>query len=126
MPQDFLAIVKAKYGDGVYAGDEHGGAGGCDGSGLPTGSASNSMFATGIECSNPTINNGRIRRDLLDECGHYDRWRDDLRLTRELGLKVLRYGLPIHRVYLGPGKFDWEFADLAMAEIRRLGITLDL
>jgi hypothetical protein len=31
------------------------------------------MFATGSECSAPTIANGRIQRDLLEECGHYDR-----------------------------------------------------
>ena len=128
MPQGFLSIVKRKYGDGGYAGDEHGGAAGSDGTGLPTGSPSNFMFATGIECSNPTIDNGRTRRDQLEECGHYARWRDDLRLTRDLGLKVLRYGLPIHRIHLGPGKYDWEFADLVMAELQRLELTpiLDL
>ena len=128
MPQDFLSFVKRKYGDGNYAGDEYGGAAGSDGTGLPTGVPGNFMFATGIECSNPTIDNGRTRRDQLEECGHYARWRDDLRLTRELGLKVLRYGLPIHRIYLGPGKYDWEFADLVMAELRRLELTpiLDL
>ena len=40
----------------------------------------------------------------------------------------MRYGLPIHRIYLGPGKYDWEFADLVMAELQRLGLTpiLDL
>ena len=128
MSQDFLSIVRRKYGDGGYAGDEHGGAAGSDGTGLPTGAPGNFMFATGIECSNPTIDNGRTRRDQLDECGHYERWRDDLRLTCDLGLKVLRYGLPIHRVFLGPGKYDWEFADLVMAELRRLKLTpiLDL
>ena len=128
MTQSFLDIVERSPDGGDYAGDEHGGAAGTDGSGAPTGAAGNFMFATGIECSNPTIDHGRTRRDQLLECGHYDRWRDDLRLTHELGLKVLRYGLPIHRVWLGPGKFDWEFADLAMAEIKRLGIVpiLDL
>ena len=128
MSQDFLSIVRRKYGDGGYAGDEHGGAAGSDGTGLPTGAPGNFMFATGIECSNPTIHNGRTRRDQLEECGHYERWRDDLRLTCDLGLKVLRYGLPIHRVFLGPGKYDWEFADLVMAELRRLKLTpiLDL
>ena len=128
MSQDFLSIVRRKYGDGGYAGDEHGGAAGSDGTGLPTGAPGNFMFATGIECSNPTIDNGRTRRDQLDECGHYERWRDDLRLTCDLGLKVLRYGLPIHRVFLGPSKYDWEFADLVMAELRRLKLTpiLDL
>ncbi len=124
----FLPIVKRAFGDGGYAGDEHGGGSGHDGSGMPTGKAGNFMFATGIECSNPTIDHGRTRRDLLAECGHYERWREDLELTRELGLLVLRYGLPIHKTFLGPGKYDWEFADLVMGEMRRLGITpiLDL
>lgn len=86
------------------------------------------MFATGIECSNPTIKNGRIRRDLLAECGHYEHWRLDLQLVREMGLEFLRYGLPYHKVHLGPGRYDWSFADLAMGEMRRLGIEpiLDL
>ncbi len=124
----FLPIIKHAFGDGGYAGDEHGGGAGHDGSGMPTGKAGNFMFATGIECSNPTIDHGRTRRDLLAECGHYERWREDLALTRELGLLVLRYGLPIHKTFLGSGKYDWEFADLVMGEMRRLGITpiLDL
>jgi len=127
-PKGFLPIVRRAFGDGGYAGDEHGGGAGHDGSGMPSGKAGNFMFATGIECSNPTIDHGRTRRDLLAECGHYERWREDLALTRELGLLVLRYGLPIHKVFLGPGKYDWEFADLVMGEMRRLGITpiLDL
>jgi beta-glucosidase/6-phospho-beta-glucosidase/beta-galactosidase len=127
-PKSFLDSVHARFGDGGYAGDEHGGGAGHDGSGLPTGKPGNFMFATGVECSNPTIANGRIRRDQLEECGHYARWREDLALTCDLGLRVLRYGLPIHRVFLGPGKYDWEFADLVMAEMRRLEIVpiLDL
>jgi beta-glucosidase/6-phospho-beta-glucosidase/beta-galactosidase len=128
MTQSFLDIIQKAHGDGLYAGDEYGGARGLDGSGLPTGSDSNFMFATGIECSNPTIDNGRIRRDLLAECGHYDRWQEDLNLVRDMGLRALRYGLPIHRIFLGPGIYDWSFADLAMAEIKRLEIVpiLDL
>ncbi|HYE06999.1 MAG TPA: family 1 glycosylhydrolase [Planctomycetota bacterium] len=88
-------------------------------------------FATGIECSNPTVagSDGRgLRRDLLAECGHYERWREDLALVADLRIPCLRYGLPIHRVWLGVDRYDWGFADLAMDEIRRLGITpiLDL
>lgn len=86
------------------------------------------MFATGIECSYPTIDNGRVRRDELEECGHYRYWREDLNLVKQLGLKVLRYGLPCYKVHLGPGKFDWSFADEVMNEIKQLGLTpiLDL
>ncbi|HEV8378491.1 MAG TPA: family 1 glycosylhydrolase [Tepidisphaeraceae bacterium] len=88
-------------------------------------------FATGIECSNPTIvdaDGKRIRRDLLEECGHYQRWGEDLQLVKDLGIPVLRYGLPNHLIHLGPDRYDWSFADQTMAEIKRLGIApiLDL
>lgn len=131
MAKSFLDIIKKSHGDGDYAGDQHGGASGLDGSGLPDSYAGNFLFATGIECSYPTIKarNGRtIRRDLLQECGHYEHWKTDLALVKELGLKVLRYGLPLHLTHLGPGKYDWSFADEVMAEMRRLEITpiLDL
>src|SRR5437660_11003360 len=88
-------------------------------------------FATGVECSNPTVVDSegrRIRRDLLEECGHLQHWREDLALVKDLGIPCLRYGLPNHRIHLGPDRYDWSFADEAMAEIQRLGITpiLDL
>jgi len=87
-------------------------------------------FATGVECSNPIIEweGRRVRRDQLEECGHYKNWREDLHLVKEIGVPCLRYGLPNHRIHLGPGKYDWSFADEALAEIRRLGISpiLDL
>jgi beta-glucosidase/6-phospho-beta-glucosidase/beta-galactosidase len=125
---NFLSHIKKHFGDGNYAGDEFGGGSGHNGNGLPDGSPSNFMFATGIECSYPTIQNGKIRRDQLRECGHYDRYKEDIGLVKEMGLKVLRYGLPYYSIHQGPGKFDWEFADLAMAEIKKQGITpiLDL
>ena len=128
MPVSFLESVERKFGDKGYAGDQFGGASGKDGSGMPTGGAGNFMFATGIECSYPTIGNGSIRRDLLEECGHYENFRTDLALVKDLGLKVLRYGLPYYKTHLGPGRYDWSFADAALAEIQRLGITpiLDL
>jgi beta-glucosidase/6-phospho-beta-glucosidase/beta-galactosidase len=123
----FLDIIRRQRAD-EHPGDRFGGAAGEPGRGLPTGEPGNFMFATGIECSYPTIGPERARRDLLAECRHYDRWRDDLALVQALGLKVLRYGLPYYRVHVAPGRYDWSFADEAMAEIRRLGITpiLDL
>ncbi|TVT40253.1 glycoside hydrolase family 1 protein [Hymenobacter setariae] len=126
--KSFLTEIKRKFGDGNYEGDEFGGARGHNGKGLPTGLPNNFMFATGIECSYPTIDHGKTRRDMLAECDHYNRYKEDLGLVKELGLKVLRYGLPYYKIQQAPGKYDWEFADLAMAEIQRLGITpiLDL
>ena len=129
MADGFLDIIRKALGDGADAGDEFGGGSGEDGSGLPTGEVGDSfMFATGIECSYPSIDGGRVRRDQLAECGHYDRWREDFRLVQELGLRVLRYGLPLHKVWLGRGRYDWSFADEVMGELKRLQITpiLDL
>ena len=81
------------------------------------------MFCTGIENSYPTIHNGRTRIDQMDSCGHYARWQEDFALTREMGIRFLRYGPPIHRTWLAPGKYDWEFADLTFAELKRLRIV---
>src|SRR4051812_30145240 len=69
------------------------------------------LFATGIENSNPTIENGRIRIDEMESCGHYKQWRTDFDLVEWLGLRFLRYGPPIHTTWLGPGRYDWSYAD---------------
>jgi beta-glucosidase/6-phospho-beta-glucosidase/beta-galactosidase len=71
------------------------------------------MFATGIENSYPTIEwKGKtIRQDELAKTKHYERWRDDFRLLQELGIQYLRYGPPYFSTHMGPGKYDWSFAD---------------
>jgi len=81
------------------------------------------MFATGIECSYPTLDNGRYRMDELEATEHYRYWRRDLELVRELGLHYLRYGPPLHRVYLGPDHYDWSFMDEVCEQMRKLEIT---
>src|SRR5213082_2652373 len=81
------------------------------------------MFATGIENSIPTIDHGKTRIDEMQVCGHYDRWREDFDCVQEIGINYLRYGPPLHTTYLGPGKFDWTFADLTFAELKRRDIT---
>ena len=126
--KSFLEIIEKEKGDGNYAGDQHGGATGSSGKGLPDGALGKFLFATGIECSYPTIGHGRIRRDMLAECGHYKNWKTDLRLVQEMGIKVLRYGLPYYKIHKGPGKYDWRFADEVMNEMQTLNITpiLDL
>jgi beta-glucosidase len=81
------------------------------------------MFATGVENSVPTINNGRTRIDEMDSCGHYRHWKRDFELVEELGIGYLRYGPPIHKTWLGVDKYDWEFADLAFAELKRRNLV---
>jgi len=77
------------------------------------------MFATGIENSVPTINGGRTRVDEMESCGHYRHWRKDFDCLDQLGIRFLRYGPPIHKTFLGPQKYDWEFADLTFNELLR-------
>jgi len=81
------------------------------------------MFATGIECSYPTLEGGRWRVDQLEATDHYRCWRRDLELVRELGLRYLRYGPPLYRIHHGPGRYDWGFTDDVVAAMRELGIT---
>jgi beta-glucosidase/6-phospho-beta-glucosidase/beta-galactosidase len=83
------------------------------------------MFATGIECSYPTItgrDGKRKRVDELELCFHYQRWRDDVRLVHDLGIRYLRYGPPYYSMHTGPGSYDWGFSDEVFAEMRGLGI----
>ena len=81
------------------------------------------MFSTGIENSIPTIDHGKTRVDQMEVCGHYKHWKTDFDLLDEIGIQYLRYGPPIHTTFLGPGKYDWEFADITFAELRRKDIT---
>jgi beta-glucosidase len=77
------------------------------------------MFATGVENSSPTINNGRTRIDEMEKCGHYEQWRTDFDCVEDLGICFLRYGVPLYRAFAGPSKYDWSFADIAFSELRR-------
>src|SRR5690349_16795802 len=82
------------------------------------------LFATGIENSYPVISKDDrdFRVDEMAKCDHYGRWRDDFHLVKDLGLEYLRYGPPYYRCHLGPGRYDWNFADETFAELRRLEI----
>src|SRR3954463_1466396 len=82
------------------------------------------MFATGIENSVPTINNGRTRIDEMEKCGFYDHWRTDFELVcHDLDIRFLRYGPAIHKTFLGPDRFDWAFADLTFGHLKELDIV---
>ena len=81
------------------------------------------IFATGIENSYPTIDHGRTRVDEMEACRHYELWRKDFDLVQELGVDYLRYGPPIHRVWLGEGRYDWSFVDETFSDLYRRNIA---
>jgi len=80
------------------------------------------LFATGIENSYPTIQNGRVRQDEMEKCGHYTHWKKDFELVQELGIEFLRYGPPLFSTWLGAGKYDWTFADETFNDLHRRNI----
>lgn len=80
------------------------------------------LFATGIECSYPTIRKGTWRMDEMEITGHYKYWRRDLECVKELGIKYLRYGPPLHLIYLGHDLFNWEFTDKVFHAMDEMGI----
>src|SRR5687767_13153072 len=84
------------------------------------------MFATGIENSYPMItlpDGSRKRVDEMEKCGHYIHWKQDFDLTKEMGIEFLRYGAPLHKTHLGPGKYDWSFVDETFNYMKEIGIT---
>ena len=82
------------------------------------------MFATGIENSNPTIDDGRTRVDEMEKCGHYEHWRDGLRSRRRNSASAsCATGRRCTRTCLGPGRYDWAFADETFADLQRRDIV---
>ncbi|MFN2599240.1 MAG: glycoside hydrolase family 1 protein, partial [Pyrinomonadaceae bacterium] len=84
------------------------------------------MFATGIENSYPLIQwRGKmIRQDELAKTGHYDRWRDDFALLKELGIEHLRYGPPYFSAHRGPDSYDWTFTDETFGALHDQNVTV--
>jgi beta-glucosidase/6-phospho-beta-glucosidase/beta-galactosidase len=83
------------------------------------------MFATGIENSYPTIElpDGSLKRvDEMEKTFHYKLWREDFELVKELGINFLRYGAPLYKAHLAPGKYDWDFADETFGALKKMKI----
>jgi beta-glucosidase/6-phospho-beta-glucosidase/beta-galactosidase len=84
------------------------------------------MFATGIENSYPTIQlpDGRTHRvDEMEKTRHYQRWREDFDLVKELGICYLRYGPPYYKAHVAAGRYDWDFADETFHALKKMQIT---
>jgi len=70
------------------------------------------LWAAGIENTFvPQTRNGYRALDEYELMGHYEHWREDLSLTRDLGLKALRWGIPWYKVEPEPNRFDWRWID---------------
>ena len=83
------------------------------------------IWASGIE--NTFVPQTRKGHRALDEyqlMGHYEHWREDLALAKELGVQALRWGVPWYRVEPLPGEFNWHWTDQVIPYmVEELGIT---
>ncbi len=89
-------------------------------------SGSKFMFSTGIENSYPTIllpDGSKFRVDEMEKTGHYQNWKTDFQLVKELDIEYLRYGPPYYSTHIAPGKYNWDFADETFNKLKELGIT---
>ena len=86
------------------------------------------LFATGIENSIPTIENGQVRVDEMEKCGHYKHWREDFDLVEDLDIRFLRYGPALHRTFIGVDRYDWSFTDETFNDLfaREIAPIVDL
>jgi len=75
----------------------------------------------GIECGFP-LKTGNRRIDELEKTQHYTYFASDLLKAKGLGIDMIRYGIPWHRVEPAPGKFDWNWMDGALDLIQQLDI----
>lgn len=88
------------------------------------------FWAAGIEdtfITAPWPKTGRTL-DEYELTQHYQKWREDIDLLRELGIRHARYGIPWHRINPTPNSWDWTFADQALDYLLECGIEpiLDL
>lgn len=82
------------------------------------------FWAAGIEDTFITAPHPATGR-TLDEyelTQHYDRWREDILLMRELGVTHARYGIPWHRINPQANAWNWEFADQTLGLMLECGI----
>jgi beta-glucosidase len=91
---------------------------------LLNGGAQTFLWAAGIENTFvPQVRNGHRPLDEYELMGHYQHWREDLGLARELGLKAIRWGVPWYKVEPEPNKFDWSWTDQVIPYIvEELGV----
>jgi len=88
------------------------------------------IWAAGIENTFvPQTRNGSRPLDEFELMGHYQHWREDIGLGRELGLQAMRWGAPWYKLEPEPGKFDWSWTDQVipyMVEELKINPIVDL
>lgn len=61
-------------------------------------------------------------RDVVETTQHDLRWRDDLALLREAGVRTLRYPVRWHRIQPQHDRWNWEHTDAVLGHMRDRGM----
>jgi beta-glucosidase/6-phospho-beta-glucosidase/beta-galactosidase len=77
------------------------------------------QWMTGFECSAFP----QVGVDELEATQHDRWWASDLVRLRDVGITLVRYGIPWHRVNPRPHQYDWSWTDQALDLMETLGIT---
>ena len=77
------------------------------------------QWMTGFECSAFP----QYGADELAETQHYRWWASDIERVRDVGITMIRYGIPWHRVNPQPHVYDWSWTDQALDLLETLHIT---
>jgi len=83
------------------------------------------LFATGLECSYPVVTGKAGMNERVDELAktlHYEHWKTDLDLCKDIGINVLRYGPAYYTVNPRADKYDWDFCDKVFNRMNKIGI----
>jgi beta-glucosidase/6-phospho-beta-glucosidase/beta-galactosidase len=81
-------------------------------------SSSEFIWASGVEDTFvPQTKAGHRALDEYQLMGHYQHWREDLKLARDLGVQAVRWGIPWYRVEPLPTEFDWSWTDDVLSYI---------
>jgi beta-glucosidase len=83
------------------------------------------IWAAGIEDTFvPQTRPGHRSLDEYELMSHYQHWREDIALARDVGVKALRWGVPWYRVQPYPSEFDWSWIDQVIPYmVEEMGIT---
>ena len=83
------------------------------------------VWSVGEEGSDPVVagDHGPIRHDQYEQSGHYDNMERDLGSIADLGVEMVRYGMPWRLAEPESGVFDWTLWDRALAGAQDAGLT---
>ncbi|HZV36880.1 MAG TPA: family 1 glycosylhydrolase, partial [Verrucomicrobiae bacterium] len=82
------------------------------------------FWSAGIEDTfivDPWPKTGRML-DEYELTGHYEKFREDIQLMADLGVRIARYGVPWYRINPKLGKWDWSWADRGLECLLEKGI----